>query len=391
MVDRPAAPNVVDDEICLGETANLSAGPVSGGTLNWYDSDTGGTFLGTGTLYTDVPTSTTSYWVEEVVPNVTLSVGPPDNTFGTGGYFTANDLRGLFFDAYTDFVLESVRVYSGETSTRTIQILDGDGGSVIHTGDFLIPAGESVVNLNWTISAYSGYYMKITGLPVNLFRINDGSPSYPYTLPGIVSLTGSNVVGSETDYYYYFFDWKLHESDCISERAEVVATVDPLPTVTTSGDVTIVGGTSTGLTSSGGVSYSWSPTTGLDDPSISNPTATPTSTTTYTVTVTDANGCQNTADLTVTVEGKLGLDPNGDLSLLIHPNPAHGQVTIAGRNLSSAYFLEIHATDGKLIYSENILEPNAERVIDLSRHARGIYFLKASGKDFTFTTKLVLE
>lgn len=48
--------------------------------------------------------------------------------------------------------------------------------------------------------------------------------------------------------------------------------------------------------------YSWTPTTGLDDPTISNPTATPSSTTTYYVTVTDTQtGCTATDSVVVTV------------------------------------------------------------------------------------------
>lgn len=52
----------------------------------------------------------------------------------------------------------------------------------------------------------------------------------------------------------------------------------------------------------GGVTYTWSPVTGLSNPSIANPVANPTSTTTYIVTVTDnVTGCTSTDDVTVTV------------------------------------------------------------------------------------------
>ncbi|MEZ4996700.1 MAG: hypothetical protein R2758_04230 [Bacteroidales bacterium] len=50
-----------------------------------------------------------------------------------------------------------------------------------------------------------------------------------------------------------------------------------------------------------GYTYLWSPSTGLSDPAIKSPTAKPAVTTTYTVTVTDNNGCQTTAPVTVTV------------------------------------------------------------------------------------------
>lgn len=53
----------------------------------------------------------------------------------------------------------------------------------------------------------------------------------------------------------------------------------------------------------GAFTYSWSPTTGLSNPSIANPVATPTGTTTYTVTVTSAAGCVRTGTVTVTISG----------------------------------------------------------------------------------------
>lgn len=83
------------------------------------------------------------------------------------------------------------------------------------------------------------------------------------------------------------------------DSVEVI--VHPLPTVVTSQDDTICIGSSTILTASGGVSYSWAPSTGLSCTSCPNPVASPNSTTTYTVTVTDGNTCVNTGNVTVTV------------------------------------------------------------------------------------------
>ncbi|MEZ4908769.1 MAG: hypothetical protein R2771_14255 [Saprospiraceae bacterium] len=50
-----------------------------------------------------------------------------------------------------------------------------------------------------------------------------------------------------------------------------------------------------------GTTFSWSPTTGLSDPNITNPTANPATTTTYTVTVSNDGRCPDTDDVTVTV------------------------------------------------------------------------------------------
>lgn len=66
----------------------------------------------------------------------------------------------------------------------------------------------------------------------------------------------------------------------------VVVTVQPLPVADAGNDTSICIGDCIGLQASGGDSYVWSPSNGLSDPNISNPTACPTATTTYVVTVT---------------------------------------------------------------------------------------------------------
>lgn len=76
---------------------------------------------------------------------------------------------------------------------------------------------------------------------------------------------------------------------------QVTVTVNPLPVVNAGPDETICVGSSVTLSGSGAQTYTWS--TG-----VSNGVAfTPGSTTTYTVTGTDANGCVNTDQVTVTV------------------------------------------------------------------------------------------
>jgi gliding motility-associated-like protein len=70
-------------------------------------------------------------------------------------------------------------------------------------------------------------------------------------------------------------------------------------------DVSICGGSGTPLSASGGTIYSWDNAATLSATNISNPTASPTVTTTYTVTVSNANGCSDTDDVTVTVNNSL--------------------------------------------------------------------------------------
>ena len=81
----------------------------------------------------------------------------------------------------------------------------------------------------------------------------------------------------------------------------MIVTVNALPAANAGADVSICTGSSTTLSASGGTSYTWSPTTGLGNPNIANPVASPTTTATYTVTVTDGNGCTDSDPVLVTV------------------------------------------------------------------------------------------
>jgi len=69
-------------------------------------------------------------------------------------------------------------------------------------------------------------------------------------------------------------------------------------TLVCKGSAVVIGGISTG---DAPISYTWTPATGLNNPSSANPTASPTTTTTYTLSITDGSGCTSTDQVKVTV------------------------------------------------------------------------------------------
>jgi hypothetical protein len=81
------------------------------------------------------------------------------------------------------------------------------------------------------------------------------------------------------------------------------AQVTALPGVvgTVTANTTIFLGQSIQLLATGGVSYRWSPSTGLSSDSIANPVATPQVTTTYSVVITNLQGCTDTLGVVITV------------------------------------------------------------------------------------------
>ncbi|MGI9191242.1 MAG: beta-propeller fold lactonase family protein, partial [Chitinophagaceae bacterium] len=67
------------------------------------------------------------------------------------------------------------------------------------------------------------------------------------------------------------------------------------------------GGVGVNLNAGGAVSYSWTPSTGLSNASISNPVANPTTSTIYTVVGSDANGCTATSTVNLVVSSALAI------------------------------------------------------------------------------------
>jgi gliding motility-associated-like protein len=86
-----------------------------------------------------------------------------------------------------------------------------------------------------------------------------------------------------------------------AQTVSVTQTSGPTANVTAS-LTTITAGGNSQLTATGGGTYSWSPAGGLSCVTCANPLASPTQTSSYCVFVTDANGCVDTACVTITLE-----------------------------------------------------------------------------------------
>jgi len=97
--------------------------------------------------------------------------------------------------------------------------------------------------------------------------------------------------------------------------ANTTITIRPKPTISISSPGILCSGDSTLLTSRGGASYFWYPATGIDNPLVSNPKASPNTTTTYTSVVTTNYGCKDSSKTTITVVPKPHLFIGSDTSI----------------------------------------------------------------------------
>ncbi|MBT8218781.1 MAG: hypothetical protein KJP00_03100, partial [Bacteroidia bacterium] len=111
-----------------------------------------------------------------------------------------------------------------------------------------------------------------------------------------------NNTGAPIDYYIYAALGKDNSMiPACSLLTSAIITVNPIPTVTITEDQIICSGDTASLSVAGGVSYMWTPTFGLSDPSLSNTFAYPDTNTIYYVDVTDANGCISRDSLEIMV------------------------------------------------------------------------------------------
>lgn len=213
-------PIAVGDTVCNAGIDTLTA--TGSGNLNWYDGTN--TLVGTGnTFYTPNISVPTTYYVENVTThNDTLFAPPADYEMSVGGYSNASHY--LVFDCFSPFNLQSVKVWSRSVGNRTITLEDSTG-AILQTATVNIGLDMQTVPLNFNITPGVKYRLHCAA-PDSLYRNNGNGVSFPYEVPGVVSIWSSDAgnVG-----YYYFYDWKIAttNSTCPSTKVPVVAYVKP--------------------------------------------------------------------------------------------------------------------------------------------------------------------
>ena len=143
----------------------------------------------------------------------------------------------------------------------------------------------------------------IGGAPVTLddgatYSWDNGAGSGTIVLSGGSQDNGQVSVAPATTTEYIL---AVTFNGCTTEDT-MLYIVNPLPIVSGGPNVSICNGASTTLTASGADTYTWAPATGLSSTTGTSVVASPVVTTDYTVTGTDANGCVNSAIITVTVD-----------------------------------------------------------------------------------------
>jgi len=233
-VNNPAAAAVTTPVTsCVGDPATLTATVAGGGSVRFFYTPTGSTFLTTSTTTGTTTTATTTnltipgsytYYAEAYTPGGGSEyVGPAAPASPAPAPQAAG---ALFFDAWGPVTILNVTVYlaAGQPAgTVTIDLRQSSTGPVVNgqSRAFAVPANPGltpmpyVVQLNYAVPAAGGYTLYLASATQGGLVYDSGGPNtsgYAYTSPsGTVRISGSGVWSS----YFYFYNWQV-SADCIA-------------------------------------------------------------------------------------------------------------------------------------------------------------------------------
>jgi len=307
--------------------------------------------------------------------SVTANAGS-DQNICSGENVTLTASGGTIYSWSTGETTKSITVSPNSTTTYTVTVSDGsesDSDSVQVTVNSVTANAGVDVNIN----EGDGVTLKASGGDTYLW-------STGATTQSIVVSPSATISFSVT----------VFRNDC-EDTDDVEVTViendvtNPPPARANAGEnFTICLGETATLTAYGGNSYKWS--TGEVQKSIQ---INPTRTTTYSLTAT-RGGITNTDSVTVTVENCTNTITENDLNknIKVYPNPTSGilNVNVVGSN--NEFNLQLINLNGRIIYSDkvNSSQGGMSKQIDLSRFAKGVYFVRLFNSNQNSNKKIIL-
>lgn len=373
-------PVVTSGSGCSADSILLTA--QGNGIPQWYDAS--GNLVGTGNTFLTPPsTSSQSYTVRDAFVDPVDFAGPVDNNFGSGGYHGTTFVGTVNFNAEKALTVISAFVDADGPGVRVVNLWDGpDGnGTLLQSVSVNITqSGPQRVNLDLTTPGPGTYSIGLDF--ADLYRNNAGA-NYPYTAPGLVTITGSSA---GPDFYYYFYDLEVQNVGCFGAPVTVGATVLDIIdfSYATNGQTVQFTDASPNATS-----WSWDFGDG-NTSSVQNPLHTYAADGVYTVTlITDGGLCSKVETIVI---GTIGLNDPIELSAEVYPNPAVEAVTIAlNAPLLEEATLEVYTVDGRLVLKKEVRSGSVEIDLDVRSIANGVYWIQLQSDGRRIREKIVIQ
>ncbi|MFH1004167.1 MAG: PKD domain-containing protein, partial [Bacteroidota bacterium] len=166
------------------------------------------------------------------------------------------------------------------------------------SANLLVPIVDISINAGSDLSVCQGSSTTLIGNGTPSGGTYSWLPSTNLNNPNVNNPTAGPIITATTYTLVYTYTNGCKDTDVVSVG------INSLPIITAGNNASVCannnGNNCPTIFAAGGTNYVWGPVNGLSNPNISNPVACPSVTTIYTVIGTDANGCSDTAGVTVT-------------------------------------------------------------------------------------------
>jgi hypothetical protein len=226
----PPDPIVQNVTIPWGNSTVLTA--TSNDTLLWYATDTSTTPFYQGKFFTTpVLFDTITYYVAAGQGSgASQFVGPIDNTIGAGGTIGATSYDQIFdVLSPSGITIKKVDIYPATAGASFTMVIKNSSGTIIqtYTGITTVANIKETITVNFQVPSGTGFRLGYTSGPS--FYRNTSGAVYPYTIPGIISITG-NTFSSGQNYWYNAYNWEVSAgssaaSGCQSAKVPITVNV----------------------------------------------------------------------------------------------------------------------------------------------------------------------
>ena len=369
--------------------------------VKWFDQISGGSSIGTGSVYNLGTVETTQTFFAEC--NYLLPIGK--TSLDSPDYETDAEYPGIQFDALQDFKLNSVLVYFETPGPRLIHLTNASNEPIKTKIVNVLGEGQTRINLGFDVPQGNNYRLRFKQ-GAALFSDVEGA-QFPYLLDDVVRFDKSlaGTIDQSLGEYHCFYDWEVEIPTNCGRLPVTVNVVEgeniPMADFASSAtEVNLVDGEATvdfTNASEGATSFLWNFADGTTDDTNESPMHVFSEVGTYTVSLTvfNADGCSDTQTEEIIVAGQLissnenYTEPLWDITLF--PNPTQDKLMI-NFALEEAQNLSYKVVD---IYGRNIINStaqdysNAQISVDMTKVSAGIYYVVFENKSQQMVRKIV--
>lgn len=359
--------NVNTASVTVTSTSSTFFGPddrIGTGLPDQVDGETGAQ----GNVTAQFTSSASTICVQQAINFTSTSLNATAYSwdFGDGNFSTNQNPTNTYTVSGTYTVsLVAANNCGSDTTTQVITVNNLPVAQI--TGPFAICSGQSII---------------LTG---------SGGGTYQWS--GGTNATTSSVTVSPSSTTAYYLT--VSNGSCTSLPDTFIVNVHPVPVVNAGNDTTICSGDSVQLNGIviGASSYIWGPSTFLSNTNILNPYASPTSTMTYILDASNSFDCSTSDTIVINVQSCTGIKENelNTSAFTIYPNPSGGQIEIiTEKEFFGKCIVSVFDPEGQLVYREETANSGIVHT-DLSRLAKGTYFIKLESGDMNATQKIILQ